>query len=497
MPEALPESPRSAEPRPSFSAASVRSIHVIAVGGVGMTALAGLLKAAGYAVRGSDEELYPPMSLVVARLGITVFKGYRPENLAPPPDLVVVGNRVSRGNPEVQALLASGLPYVSMPEALSQFFLAGRRSLVVAGTHGKTTSTAMLAWVLECAGRDPSLMVGGESRDFDGNFKLGGGPDFVVEGDEYDTAFFDKGPKFLHYRPSAVLLTAVEFDHADIYRDLDAVKASFRRLLEILPAEAPLVVSGDFPHALDVVRQAAGRTANVFGRGAECEWRIERLRDDGELSRFDVSRRGRREGEIALRGPGAINACNALGVYVLCRELGLSHDAIVPGLATFQGVARRQEVVGEIAGITVIDDFAHHPTAVAGAIAAIRSRYAHRRLWAVFEPRSNTSRRKVFQREYVEAFRAADRIIVGGVFQKQSDAVASEDLFSPEQLVADLCAVGLDARTLDSSVEIADDIAARAEPGDVVLLMSNGDFGGLRGQLLERLRARVRSLSTT
>ena len=478
-----------AEPRSPISLDGVRRVHLIAVGGVGMTALAGLLQEAGYEVRGSDEELYPPMSLVVARLGIELRKGYRPENLSPAPDLVIVGNKVSRDNPEVQALLASGLPYLSMPEALAELFLTDRRSLVVAGTHGKTTSTAMLAWVLECAGRDPSLMVGGESRDFRGNFKLGKGRDFVIEGDEYDSAFFDKGPKFLHYRPGAVLLTAVEFDHADIYRDLDHVKEAFRRLLDILPAGAPLVTSGDFPHALDVVRES-GRTAATFGRGDGCQWRIDGLSDTGAATRFRVMRAGRSEGEVTLLAPGAINACNALGVYVLAREIGLHHDEIASGLSTFSGVARRQELVGELGGVTLIDDFAHHPTAVDGTIAAVRSRYPRRRLWAAFEPRSNTSRRKIFQRDYVSALSAADRVIIGAVFQKDSDKVTADDLFSPEQLVRDLEAAGVAASTHRSSEEIAQLIASAAEPGDVVLLMSNGGFGGLRQQLVERLGRR-------
>jgi UDP-N-acetylmuramate: L-alanyl-gamma-D-glutamyl-meso-diaminopimelate ligase len=425
------------------------------------------------------------MSTLLAELGIPFQEGYRAENLEPRPDLVIVGNKVSRGNPEVEALLASALPYISMPEALDQFFLRQRRSLVIAGTHGKTTSTSMLAWVLESAGRDPSLMVGGESLDFHGNFKLGRGGDFVIEGDEYDSAFFDKGPKFLHYRPDALLLTAVEFDHADIYRDLDAVKNAFARLIDITPKSAPLIVGGDFLHALDVVEKA-GRQPQSFGTGA-CDWTVGGLRDTGESTQFEVRRHGRSEGEVAIRAPGAINACNALGVYALAREIGLSHDEIAAGLRSFTGVARRQEVVGEFGGVTVIDDFAHHPTAVAGTIAAIRGRYPRRRLWAVFEPRSNTSRRKIFQRDYVSAFRAADRVVIGAVFEKQTDTVAVADLFSPAQLVADLRADGVRAETPSANDEISPLLARDTIPGDVVVLMSNGSFGGLREQLVSVL----------
>jgi UDP-N-acetylmuramate: L-alanyl-gamma-D-glutamyl-meso-diaminopimelate ligase len=473
-------------PAIDFASASVRHVHLVAIAGVAMAALAGMLRARGLRVTGSDEAIYPPMSTVLERLGIPVLEGYRAANLEPRPDLVVIGNKVSRDNVEVQAVLASGLPYLSLPETLGRVFLADRQSLVVAGTHGKTTSTAMLATVLERAGLDPSVLVGGESLDFGGNFKLGGGPHFVIEGDEYDSAFFDKGPKFLHYRPSAAILTAVEFDHADIYRDLDAVKAAFARFVALLPADAPLVVASAFPHALEVARGGRARVI-TFGDEPTAEWRLEHLRDEGGRLRFDVRHGGDVEGALTLAVPGAINARNALGVYVLARQLGLAHDAIAAGLAGFRGVARRQEVVGTFAGVTVIDDFAHHPTAVAGTLAALRARYPDRRLWAVFEPRSNTSRRRVFQREYVAALAAADRVIVGGVFQKQSDAVGTDELFSTDQLVDDLAARGVAARAIGDVAAIAAAIAAEAASGDVVALMSNGAFGGLRARLTAAL----------
>ncbi len=460
---------------------NARRIHLIAVCGVGMSALAGMLKQRGYQVSGSDENVYPPMSTVLERLGIAIRQGFSAANLVDRPDLVVVGNKVSRTNPEVEALLASGLPYVSFPQALAELFLADQRPLVVAGTHGKTTSTALLAWVLEQAGRDPSLMVGGEALDFRGNYKLGAGPEFVVEGDEYDTAFFDKGPKFLHYRPQALLLTAVEFDHADIYRDLDQVKDAFRRLVAILPADAPLVVSADFPHALEVV--ASHGTPISFGLNDAASWQAANLRDTGSATVFEIVRNGTPEGTASIEQPGAINARNALGVYALARSLGLTPGDILPALANFRGVARRQEVVGNFGGITLVDDFAHHPTAVAGVIASLRLRYPSQRLWAVFEPRSNTSRRKVFQQEYVRAFAAADQVIIGGVFQKQTDSLAESELFSPQQLADDLRARNIPARAPASTDAIAAILIDDARPGDVVLLMSNGSFGGLRQQL--------------
>lgn len=466
---------------------TVERVHLTAVCGVAMAALAGMFQQRGFVVSGSDENVYPPMSVLLERLGIPVLQGYRAENVAGRPDLVVIGNRVSRDNPEVQAVLANRIPYLSLPEALARFFIAGHRSLVVAGTHGKTTSTAMLAWVLERAGRDPGLMVGGESLNFGGNFKLGNGEFFVVEGDEYDSAFFDKGPKFLHYLPAAVLLTAVEFDHADIYADLDAVKASFRRLVEMLPPEAPLVVASDFPHALDVARSSRA-PVTTFGLHAPAEWTIDGLRDTGRCTAFRVRRHGSDEGALTLRSIGAINARNALGVYVLGRLVGLRHEEIEQGLADFAGVARRQELVDSIAGVELIDDFAHHPTAVAGTIEAVRLRYPGRRLWALFEPRSNTSRRRVFQKAYVEALSGADLTIIAGVFRKESDKVAEAELFSPEQLVADLHAIGREAATYPSADAIVEHVVARLRRGDVILMMSNGDFGGLRRKLSSALR---------
>jgi UDP-N-acetylmuramate: L-alanyl-gamma-D-glutamyl-meso-diaminopimelate ligase len=477
--------------RPRIDPARVRHVHLVAIAGVGMAALAGMLKQRGLRVTGSDEAIYPPMSTLLQRLAIPVCAGYRPENLLPRPDLVVIGNKVSRCNAEVQAVLDARLPYLSFPEALAEYFIAGTRSLVVAGTHGKTTSTAMLAWILQQAGYDPSLMVGGDSLDFGGNFKLGGGGFFVVEGDEYDSAFFDKGPKFLHYRPSALLLTAVEFDHADIYRDLDAVKAAFRALVALLPAQAPLVVAHEFPHAVEVAAGAAQACVISFGSSPAADWSLGALREVDGRTAFTVQHGAREEGELRIAPPGRMNALNALGAYVLARRLGLEHGAIAAGLGSFSGVARRQEVVGELGGITLIDDFAHHPTAVAATLAAIRQRYPERRVWGIFEPRSNTSRRRVFQHEYVAALAAADRVIVGDVVQKPADVVDASELFSPDHLVDDLQRGGRAARRGDSSRAIAALVAQEAEPGDVVVMMSNGDFGGLRHLLVASLTARM------
>jgi len=460
-------------------------VHLIAVSGVAMTSLAGMLKSMGLEVSGSDQDVYPPASTLLERLGIRVRLGYRPENLEPPPDLVIVGNAVSRKNPEVAAMLARRLPYASMPEAIRRLFLVGKRSLVVAGTHGKTTSTAMLAWVLQRAGRDPSLMLGGDSLDFGGNYRLGTGEDFVVEGDEYDTAFFDKGPKFLHYEPRALILTAIEFDHADIFRDLGQVIAAFAALLKIVPDGAPVVACSDFPRVDEVVR-GWGRGVERFGLGPGADWRAADLEDDAGRTRFAVRFKGGLEAELAIRTMGEMNARNALGVFALCRRLGLSTDEIRPGLESFRGVHRRQEVIHEGA-ITVIDDFAHHPTAIAATLAAVRARYRGRRLWAVFEPRSNTSRRRTFQREFEQALSSADVAVIAAVFFKETDPIPEGERLSVERIVAEVIAAGREAATFADNEAILRHLERNVEAGDVVAFLSNGAFGGLPRRFVEGL----------
>ncbi len=451
-------------------------VHLIAACGVGMSALAALLRAAGHTVTGSDEHVYPPASTVLEQLGVAVLPGWDPARLAGA-DLVVCGNAVRRTNPEAVAAAASGVRVVSFPQALAELFLAGRRPLVVAGTHGKTTSAAMLAWVLARCGRDPGYLIGGLPCDLPSSAALGRGPWFVVEGDEYDSAYFDKEPKFLHYRPELLLLTAVEFDHADIYRDLDHVKGAFRRLVALLPADAPLAVCGDFPHALAVVDERHTRVRR-FGLGAENPWRVTDLVDDGR-TRFVVRERDRAVCEVTLAVPGPINARNALGALLLAREAGVAFEEGAAALAEFHGVRRRQEVVAEVGGVTVIDDFAHHPTAVAGTIAALRLRYPGRRLRAVFEPRSNTSRRRVFQREFCAALAGADEVVLAAVFAKPSDPIPPGERLDPEEIAAALVRAGVAARTIDGVPAIRDYLVASARPGDVIAIMSNGAFGGL------------------
>jgi UDP-N-acetylmuramate: L-alanyl-gamma-D-glutamyl-meso-diaminopimelate ligase len=451
-------------------------VHLIAACGVGMSALAALLKEAGHDVTGSDEGVYPPASTLLERLGVVVTEGYDPARLDGI-DLVVCGNAVRSTNVEAAAARKRGLRTTSFPQALEELFLVDRRPLVVAGTHGKTTSTSMLAWVLKQNGKEPGWLVGGAPPDLGTNATLGRGPWFVVEGDEYDSAYFDKEAKFLHYRPWAVLLNAIEFDHADIYRDLEHVKAAFRKLLALLAPGAPLVACGDFPEVLDVSRETTARRM-LFGVGEANAWRVTDLADDGRV-RFTVRESGRAVLDVRLRMAGAINARNALGVMLVARECGVAFADAAGALAEFRGVARRQEVVGEARGVTVIDDFAHHPTAVAETIAAMRLRYPGRRLRAVFEPRSNTSRRRVFQREFADALARADEAVLAAVFTKPGDPIPVEERLDPAEIVADVAARGTPARLVDGVPAIRDYLVATSAPGDVVVVMSNGAFGGL------------------
>src|SRR5581483_11623851 len=390
-------------------------------------------------------------------------------------------------NPEAEAAATRGLRVVSFPQALSELFLANRTPLVVAGTHGKTTSSAMLAFVLEKTGRAPGYLVGGRPRDLPGSAAIGIGEWFVIEGDEYDSAYFDKEPKFLHYRPQRVLLTAVEFDHADIYTDVEHVKGAFRKLLAIVPPAQPLVACGDFPHLLDVLRDARGPVC-LFGVGEANAWRVADLHDDGR-TRFTIRENGRAVVDVALEVPGAINARNALGVLLLAHEAGVGWEEGAAALAQFRGVHRRQEIVGEARGVVVIDDFAHHPTAVAGTLAALRLRYPDRRLRAVFEPRSNTSRRRVFQDDFRKALETADEVILAAPFAKTSDPIPVEERLDPERIVAELEAHGTPAKLLGGVPGIRDYLVESARPGDVIAIMSNGAFGGLPALVAEALGA--------
>ncbi|MGD0074908.1 MAG: Mur ligase family protein, partial [Candidatus Binataceae bacterium] len=448
--------------------ASIRHIHLIGVGGTAMAALAGMLAERGYRVTGSDLQLYEPTATLLKGSRVEVRTGFGAQNLDPAPDLVVVGNVVTRTNPEAAALLASPIPYLSMPEALYHFFLRERRVLMVAGTHGKTTSTSMMAQVLRAAGRDPSLLVGGVAKDFGSNYRLGAGEHFVIEGDEYDTAFFDKGSKFLHYHPYGTIITAVEFDHADIFRDLDHVKSSFRALSEQLDASCVMAVSADFPAALEVSANTRARRVS-FGLGGG-DFRAADIRVGAGTTRFSIERGGNRiASEVILPIGGRMNVANALGVYALLSEAGLGGDEIVRGLASFSGVVRRQEVIGEAGGITVVDDFAHHPTAIRATLEAVSERWAGQRIVAAFEPRSNTSRRSVFQNEFAAAFDRAARVYLAPVYFKENDPIPAGERLATDILARAISARGPHAAACESTAAILASILDDARAGDVVV----------------------------
>ncbi len=472
---------------------SLRSVHFVAIGGTGMGSLAGLLHARGIRVTGSDDALYPPMSTALERWGIPVHLGFRAEHVTrDPPDLVVIGNAVRPENPEARAALDEGLPHLSFPDALYRLAIEGKHSVVIAGTHGKTTTTSLVAALLFHCGCDPSFLVGGVSLDFDASFREGQGEHFVVEGDEYDTAFFDKTPKFLHYGARTLVLTSVEFDHADIYRDLDHVKSAFRQLVSGMPADGTIVAATDAADVRDVLRDAACRVV-CYGVSGEqpAEWRAANVRAGPAGTDFDVMRAGAVVASARVALHGRANLENALGALACVAELGVAPDRAAAALARFRGVKRRQEVRGETRGVTVIDDFAHHPTAVRASIGALRARFPGRRLVAVFEPRTNTSRRAVFQQDYARAFDGADRVVVAVVPDAPIYSATGPvtQLFSAEQLASDLRERGLDARAIDGVGAIVSQLARSCEPGDVVLVMSNGGFDNIWERLLAALRA--------
>ena len=461
-------------------------IHLIAVCGVGMASLAGLLKAQGYRVTGSDHNVYPPMSTYLAHVGIDVRVGFAAEHLVGRPDLVIIGNAVSRGNPEAEAVLDANIPYLSFPQALGKFLIGSRQSIVIAGTHGKTTTTALAAWVLKCAGLKPGFFVGGVPLNFGSGWDPGEGDQVVLEGDEYDSAFFDKGPKFLHYRPQSTILTSVEFDHADIYRDLGHLQEAFRRLARLIPSSGLLVACYDYPGVREVVKAASCRIVS-YGDDHSCHWTVRNVRADGRRSYFDPCFRKNSEGVVELGAIGRHNVKNALAVYVLGRELGIARNKLLEGFASFSGVKRRQEFRGEVRGVLLIDDFAHHPTAVAETIIAVKDAFAGRRVWAVFEPRSNTSRRNIFECEFARALALADRVILSGLHQPEK--IPEPERLSVQRVIESINQAAGNERALliNGGDNIALRVAAEAVPGDIILVMSNGGFDGVQDKILAAL----------
>jgi UDP-N-acetylmuramate: L-alanyl-gamma-D-glutamyl-meso-diaminopimelate ligase len=451
-----------------------------------MATLAALLKSKGFDVRGSDQNVYPPMSDFLRDQGITILEGYRAENIAAELDMVVVGNAISRGNPELEEVLDRKIRYCSLPEAIRDNFLWGARSVVVSGTHGKTTTTSLTGWLLAHGGADPSVLIGGIAENFESSYRIGGGREFVIEGDEYDSAFFDKTAKFLKYLPDIAVVNNIEFDHADIYADLDAIRLAFRRFVNLVPRRGLLLLGADNADAL-ALRAHAHCRVETFGLGAGVDWQAHDLVTSGTTTSFSVRRQGSPIGHFELPLLGAFNVRNALAAIAVGAAVGLHTDSMREGLRRFKGVRRRLELRGTEDGVAVYDDFAHHPTAIAETLAGVRSAHPKRQIWAIFEPRSATSCRRVFQAEFARAFEPADHVILPAVFRS---SLPEDQRLSAEQLVSDLKAGGTDARFIPDIEEIVRTVQRESRNGDLVIVMSNGGFDNIHTRLLSALAAR-------
>jgi UDP-N-acetylmuramate: L-alanyl-gamma-D-glutamyl-meso-diaminopimelate ligase len=463
----------------------VKRIHLIGICGTAMATLAAMLRAKGFDVRGSDQGIYPPMSEFLAAQGIPMLEGYQAGHITADLDLVIVGNAISRGNPEVEEVLDRKIRYCSLPEALRDHFLWGARSIVIAGTHGKTTTTSLAGWLLTHGGADPSVFIGGIASNFESSFRLGGGRDFVLEGDEYDSAFFDKTAKFLKYLPDLAVIANVEFDHVDIYPDLEAVRLAFRRLVNLVPRRGLLLIGADSPEAL-ALKPLAHCPVETFGLSDGTDWQAHNVVVGAEGTHFSVRRGGRPIGTFEVPLLGVHNVRNALAALAVATAAGLDPVTLGEGFRTFGGIRRRLEHRGRAGGVDVYDDFAHHPTAIAETLAGVRSAFPNRRIWAVFEPRSATSCRRVFQSEFGQAFvrGRADEVIIAAVYR---GGLPEAERLSPATLVRDLQVAGLRARYLATAPEIVEAIRQEGKPGDVVVCMSNGGFDDIHRKLLEAL----------
>lgn len=468
----------------NYAPKNIHHIHIMGICGTGMAALAGMLKNSGYEISGSDKAVYPPMSLFLEEIGIQACDGYGGQNLEPRPDLVIVGNVIPKINPEAQALAKSKIPYLSFPQALAHFFIQSRTSLVVTGTHGKTTTASILSSCLNRAELDPTFMIGGIVREFDANFRLGNGKHFVSEGDEYDTAFFDKESKFLHYRPDIAIITSVEFDHADIFDDLDAIKRSFKKFVSLLPKNGLIIAHLDDPNVVEVVQDAPCEVQG-YGQSKDLDWSLYDVRADGGMTHFKVRKQGKEWAELAVQLPGTHNCLNSLAVAAVLHRIGVGPKVINEGLSKFGGIKRRQEVRGIVNKVTVIDDFAHHPTAVKETLKALKNAYAGQRLITVFEPRTNSSRRAIFQKDYISCFDSSDMTFIREPVPL--DNVATEELFSAEKLAVDLNKRGSQAESCPDTDTILDKLLPVLQANDVVAILSNGGFDNIHVRLLEKL----------
>ncbi|HVF71890.1 MAG TPA: UDP-N-acetylmuramate:L-alanyl-gamma-D-glutamyl-meso-diaminopimelate ligase [Chthoniobacterales bacterium] len=461
-----------------------QKFHLLGICGTAMGSVAAALRERGYVVTGSDENIYPPMSTFLESKGIALSSGFRPENIPEDADVIVIGNAMKRGNPEVEAVLNRKLYYLSLPEVLKQLFLGGRHNLVVTGTHGKTTTTALLTWILAVAKFDPSYMIGGIPANLGQGARFNDSKYFVLEGDEYDSAFFDKRSKFVHYLPELVIVNNLEFDHADIFNNLDEIKLSFRRLFNIVPQNGMILLNGDDANCLDAARQLKPLMAQLeeVGFSENCARRIRDVSYSGNGSRFTLV-----EDEFEIPMVGEFNVRNAAMAISAARFYGVPLEAIHEALKSFKGIARRQEVRGEVRGIKVIDDFGHHPTAIRETLRALRHRFAGARIWAVFEPRSNTTRRAVFQQELPDALKLADGVFISQV--ARLDQIPEKERLNPEAVMRDIAASGRPAFYEPDAGHIIEKLVPQLQENDVVVVFSNGGFDGIHQKLLERLKA--------
>jgi UDP-N-acetylmuramate: L-alanyl-gamma-D-glutamyl-meso-diaminopimelate ligase len=462
-----------------------KHIHLIGICGTAMASLAGMLQARGHRVTGSDAAAYPPMSDFLASLGIPLAQPFAPENLQPQPDLVVVGNAISRGNVELEYILDHRIPFTSMPQILHEEFLRGKEVLVVAGTHGKTTTTSMLSWIFHTAGLQPSFLIGGIAENFGSSFQLGQGKHFIIEGDEYDSAFFDKGPKFLHYFPDSVILTSVEFDHADIYKDLDAVETAFKRLVNLVPRRGR-IVAFDTGKSIESCLARSFSPVERYGSSENSNWRITNLRLEPDHTAWSIVHDEKPWADFEYALAGEYNVWNATAAAAMAMACDISKDDISAALKTFKSVKRRLEVRAKVNGITIIDDFAHHPTAIAGTLTALRSSYPGARLWVILEPRSNTLRRNVLQNDLAKSLALADEVVVANVFK--SEAIPEAERLDLAAVAAQIQQHGRRARIVPSVEGIVQLVAPEMRSGDVVAILSNGGFGGIYDKLPERLK---------
>lgn len=460
-------------------------LYFIGICGTAMGNAALLMRELGFNIEGSDDNVYLPMSDLLAASGVTVKTGFDPAHLELRPELVVIGNALSRGNPEVEHVLAERIPYVSLPELLKEHIIRGKESIVITGTHGKTTASSLMAWTFECGEKKPTFLIGGVPENFSRGYQARPESEFVIlEGDEYDSAFFDKRSKFLHYLPTTLIINNIEFEHADIFSSLGEIKLAFRRATLLVPRNGVIIANGDDENVREIIATAPA-PIETFGLREDNTWRAENIVHREMTVSFDVIHAGAIETRLELALAGEFNVLNALGVIATARRFGLSYDTIGEAFGTFLNVKRRFELKGDYHGIRVYDDFAHHPTAIRHTLHALRTKFPTERIFAVFEPRSNTTRRNIFQKELAEAFSDADVVMISEIARLH--LLPEEERLKPEQVISDVQAAGKEAYYLEDADAISSKLAEMTNPGDVIIVMSNGSFGGMQELLRQKL----------